>query len=72
MEVAAAILPEPLTEREMDVLRLLAGGATNREIASALIIGEETVKTHVARILRKLDTPTRAGAGARARELGLL
>jgi LuxR family maltose regulon positive regulatory protein len=70
--MARAPLAEPLTERELEVLRFVAAGATNREIASALIIGEETVKTHVARILRKLEVPTRAGAGARARELGLL
>lgn len=67
-----ALLAEPLTERELEVLRLLVTGLTNREIARVLIIGEETVKTHVARILHKLDAPTRAGAGARARELGLL
>lgn len=68
----ATPLAEPLTERELEVLRLLVTGITNREIARALIIGEETVKTHVARILHKLDAPTRAGAGARARALGLL
>lgn len=68
----AAALPELLTQREVDVLRLLAAGATNREIAEALIVGEETVKTHVARILRKLDATSRTQAAARGRELGLV
>lgn len=64
--------PELLTPREIDVLHLLAGGATNREIAERLIVGEETVKTHVARILRKLDATSRTQAAARGRELGLI
>lgn len=67
-----AATPELLTHREVDVLRLLADGATNREIAEALIVGEETVKTHVARILRKLDATSRTQAAARGRELGLI
>jgi ATP/maltotriose-dependent transcriptional regulator MalT len=67
---AAAPLPEPLTQREEEVLRLLIAGASNKEIGAALYIGEETVKTHVARILRKLDVTTRARAAARGRELG--
>jgi len=64
--------PELLTPREREVLRLMAGGGSNREIAEALIVGEETVKTHVARILRKLDATTRTQAAARGRELGLI
>ncbi|HLN62272.1 MAG TPA: LuxR C-terminal-related transcriptional regulator, partial [Symbiobacteriaceae bacterium] len=65
-------LPELLTQREADVLRLLAAGRSNKEIAAALIIGEETVKTHVARILRKLDATTRTEAAARGKALGLI
>lgn len=70
--VAPSLLPEALTGREIEVLHLLSGGASNREIAATLIVGEETVKTHVARILRKLDVDTRTRAAARARELGLI
>lgn len=71
-EPLRAPLVESLTERELEVLRRLSGGATNREIAESLIIGEETVKTHVARILRKLEAPTRSRAVTRGRELGLI
>ena len=60
-----------LTTREVEVLRLLAQGGTNREIARELVLGEETVKTHVARVLRKLGAPSRTAATARARELGI-
>jgi DNA-binding CsgD family transcriptional regulator len=63
---------EILTAREVEVLRLLALGATNKAIAEQLIIGEQTVKTHVARILRKLDATTRTEAAARARALGIV
>lgn len=51
-----------LTDRETEVLRLMAGGSTNRDIAERLVISEGTVKTHAARILRKLDAHTRAEA----------
>ena len=61
-----------LTQREADVLRLMAGGATNREIGQVLYIGDETVKSHISRILRKLDVTTRTAAVARGRDLGLL
>ena len=54
------------------MLRLLATGASDRGIAAELIIGEQTVKTHVSHILHKLDATSRAQAAARARELGLL
>lgn len=50
---------------------VLTAGATNREIARRLVLGEETVKTHVSRVLRKLDARTRTAAGVKARELGL-
>jgi LuxR family maltose regulon positive regulatory protein len=63
---------ETLSAREVEVLRLLATGATNREIAAELVVGEQTVKTHVSRILQKLDVPTRRQAAAWAQQLGLL
>ncbi|HWP38450.1 MAG TPA: LuxR C-terminal-related transcriptional regulator [Gemmatimonadales bacterium] len=55
-----------LTRRELDVLRLVAGGLSNGEIASRLSLSEFTVKRHVQNILRKLDLPSRAGAAAYA------
>jgi ATP/maltotriose-dependent transcriptional regulator MalT len=63
---------ETLSAREIEVLRLLATGAGNREIAAELVIGEQTVKTHVAHILQKLDVPSRRQATLRARQLGLI
>lgn len=62
----------PLTAREADVLRLLVTGATNRQIAQALCISRETVKTHVANILHKLDAASRAEAVGLAYSRGLL
>jgi DNA-binding NarL/FixJ family response regulator len=65
-------LAEPLTERELEILRLLAGGASNKEIAAQLFLAEGTVKNHVTNILGKLGVPGRLQAANRARELGLL
>ncbi|HEY3475652.1 MAG TPA: LuxR C-terminal-related transcriptional regulator, partial [Anaerolineales bacterium] len=65
-------LPEPLTDREQEVLDLLAAGLTNREIAEDLIISPETVKKHTGNIYRKLGASNRTQAVARARELNLL
>ncbi len=62
----------PLTARELDVLRLVAAGRSNREIASVLVLSEHTVHRHVSNILRKLGEPTRAAAAARAARDGLL
>ncbi len=62
---------EQLTEREVDVLRLVAAGATNQEIADRLIIGEATVKTHFGRILGKLELRDRPAAIIFAYEHGL-
>lgn len=62
----------PLTAREMQVLRSLAAGRTNRAIAEELVVSVRTVDMHVRNILQKLDCPTRTAAGLRARELGLL
>jgi len=53
---------EPLTEREMDVLRLVAQGLTNQEIAEKLVIGDGTVRTHVSNILGKLHLANRTQA----------
>jgi LuxR family maltose regulon positive regulatory protein len=65
-------LAEPLTEREIEVLQLLAGGRTNPEIAEALVVTVGTVKSHTSRIFRKLDVSNRTQAVLRVRELGLL
>jgi DNA-binding CsgD family transcriptional regulator/tetratricopeptide (TPR) repeat protein len=61
-----------LTARELDVLRLMAGGSTNREIAAELYISQKTVTVHVTRILAKLDARTRVEAAGVAQRLGLL
>jgi DNA-binding NarL/FixJ family response regulator len=65
-------LPEPLSERELEVLRLLAKGLTNREISAQLSLAQGTVKNYVTAILQKLGTRDRTQAALRARELGLL
>ncbi|MGB4862288.1 MAG: response regulator transcription factor [Tepidiformaceae bacterium] len=70
-EVRAPDSPETLTERETDVLRLLAQGKANKEIARALFIGENTVKTHVSSILVKLGVQSRTQAALYARQIGL-
>jgi two-component system, NarL family, response regulator LiaR len=71
-EVKAPHSPEKLTERETDVLRLLALGRSNKEIALELNIGEKTVKTHVSSILAKLDVPSRTQAALYAVRIGLV
>jgi LuxR family transcriptional regulator, maltose regulon positive regulatory protein len=65
-------LIEPLSQRELEVLRLMALGKTNQEIARELIVSPGTVKAHTASIYRKLDVANRTEAAARARFLGLL
>jgi DNA-binding NarL/FixJ family response regulator len=62
----------PLSGRELDVLRLLADGRSNREIAAALFLAEGTVKNHVTNVLGKLGARDRTQAALRARDLGLL
>ena len=64
-------LPE-LTPREREVLRLVAEGLTNRQIAERLVVSEHTVHRHVTNMLRKLDLPSRTAAAALAARLGLL
>lgn len=61
-----------LTEREIEVLRLVSEGATNREIARTLFVSEETVKSHLAHVFTKLDVDSRSRAIARARDTGLI
>jgi LuxR family maltose regulon positive regulatory protein len=63
---------EPLSERELEVLHLIAGGLSNREIAGRLTIAVGTAKRHVSNIYAKLDVHSRVQAVARAQELGLL
>jgi DNA-binding NarL/FixJ family response regulator len=71
-EVRAPDSPEALTEREIDVLRLLAQGQANKQIAASLHIGEKTVKTHVSNILAKLGVPSRTQAALYAVRIGLV
>jgi DNA-binding NarL/FixJ family response regulator len=63
---------EALTEREIDVLKLLAQGKSNKEISQTLQIGEQTVKTHVSHILNKLGVPCRTQAALYAIRTGLV
>ena len=70
--LAAQPLIEPLSEREMDVLRLIAQGLPNQEIGERLFLALDTVKGHNRRIFDKLQVQRRTEAVARARELGLL
>jgi LuxR family maltose regulon positive regulatory protein len=65
-------LAEPLTDRELDVLRLLAAGKSNQRIAHDLVVALDTVKKHVTHVLRKLGATNRTEAVARARQLGLI
>jgi DNA-binding NarL/FixJ family response regulator len=65
-------LPHSLTKRELEVLRLVAQGQTNQEIAQSFVLSTLTVKTHVQRIIRKLGVSDRTQAAVRAAELGLL
>jgi LuxR family maltose regulon positive regulatory protein len=65
-------LIEPLSERERDVLRLIAQGMTNQQIAAALVVAPSTVQTHVKHLYSKLHVHSRTQAVARARETGLI
>jgi LuxR family maltose regulon positive regulatory protein len=65
-------LAEPLTDRELDVLLLLAAGKSNQRIAHDLVVALDTVKKHVTHVLRKLGAANRTEAVARARQLGLI
>ncbi len=70
--VPFAAIPEPLTDRELDVLRCIAAGLSNREIAERLVITEGTVKNHVSNLIAKLSVRDRTQALLKAQELGLL
>jgi DNA-binding NarL/FixJ family response regulator len=65
-------LPHPLSERELEIVRLLAQGATNREIATTLVLAEGTVKNHLTNILGKLGARDRAQAALIAKDLGIV
>lgn len=71
-EVRSPDNPETLTERETEVLRYLATGLSNKEIAHVMIIGEKTVKTHVSNILAKLNIRSRTQAALYAASIGLV
>ena len=71
-EVRAPESPEALTGRETEVLRLLARGRANKEIARTLQIGDKTVKTHVSNILAKLGVQSRTQAALHAVQIGLI
>jgi len=64
--------PDPLTEREVEILRLVAGGYSNREIAGAVHLAEGTVKNHLSSVLSKLGVRDRTRAVLKAVELGIL
>ena len=69
-QYAAKVFPE-LTEREREMLELVAAGLGNHEIARRLVLSEKTVRNHVSAILVKLQVPDRAAAVAKARDAGL-
>lgn len=64
--------PDPLTERETEILRLMAGGYSNKEIANSLGVAEGTVKNHVSNILSKLGVRDRTRAVLKAFEMGIV
>ncbi|HEY5751883.1 MAG TPA: response regulator transcription factor [Chthoniobacterales bacterium] len=71
-KLAMEMRGEPLTRRELDVLKLLADGKTNRQIATGLSVGEATVKSHLRSIFSKLDVLSRTEAIATASRRGLI
>jgi DNA-binding NarL/FixJ family response regulator len=71
-EIDLPDVTEPLTDRESEVLRMLASGCSNKEIARDLSIGEKTVKTHVSSILSKLGVTSRTQAVVNALRTGLI
>lgn len=69
---ASVALPPALTQRELEVLKLMATNRSTKEIAAELVVGEETVRSHTKRILQKLSQPNRTQAVLAALRLGLL
>jgi len=72
MDFMSFDIPEPLTTRETEILRLMAGGHSNKEIAGSLFVAEGTVKNHVSNILSKIGVRDRTRAVLKALELGLI
>ena len=70
--VSGSEFVEPLSERELEVLRLVAEGLSNRQIAERLVLSLGTVKSHIHHIYGKLGASKRTQAVARARQLGLI
>ena len=71
-EILATPLPDPLTEREQEVLALIAAGLSNREIGEQLVVSRNTVRTHIKNLYSKLAVDSRTRAIRRARELRLI
>ncbi|MFN2285821.1 MAG: response regulator transcription factor, partial [Anaerolineae bacterium] len=71
-QATSSELLEPLSDREMEVLRLIAANMSNRNIADTLVVSLNTVKTHIRRLYGKLSVGSRLEAIERGRELGLL
>ena len=71
-DALSRLLNGPLSERELEILRLIAQGASNREIAGALFLAEGTVKNHVTNILGKLEVRDRTQAALKAKDSGLI
>ena len=69
---SVASLPEPLSERELEVLEMIASGASNQQIAERLVVSMSTVKSHINRTYRKLGARSRTQAVAMGRQLGLI
>jgi len=69
---SSVVLPEPLSEREIELLGLIASGLSNKEIADTLFITEGTVKNHITHILGKLNVRDRTQAVLKAKEIGLI
>jgi DNA-binding NarL/FixJ family response regulator len=72
MPFDAAVLPEPLTDRERTILRLIAGGYSNREISELLDISDGTVKNHISNLLSKLGVRDRTRAVLKAIDMGVI
>jgi len=70
--IRSQALAEALSDREIEILRLIATGASNREISAALFLAEGTIKNHVTNVLGKLGVRDRTQAALRAREMGLI